>query len=193
MTWASHRRTNTTRSYFCDISKIDWETWIVEWWLPESRVEHGGVEVGEWGIVVPQVYSLSYARWISSRQLLCCDLEFTVKTVKVMVVFLVINDYWYILCCCWCCVTSVVSDSVWPQRWQPTRLPHPWDSPGKNAGVGCHCLLQYMKVKSESEVTQLCPTLCDPMDCSVPGSSIHGIFQARVLESVAIAFSMQYI
>ena len=68
------------------------------------------------------------------------------------------------------------------QRWQPTRLPHPWDSPGKNTGVGCHVLLQGMKVKSESEVTQSCPTLSDPMDCSLPGSSIHGIFQARVLE-----------
>ena len=66
------------------------------------------------------------------------------------------------------------------------RLPHPWD---KNTGVGCHFLLQCMKVKSESEVTQLCPTLSDPMDCSLPGSSIHGIFQARVLEWGAIAFS----
>ena len=76
-----------------------------------------------------------------------------------------------------------------PQRWQPTRLPHAWDSPGKNTGVGCHFLLQCMKVKSESEVTQSCPTLSDPMDCSLPGSSVHGIFQARVLEWVAIAFS----
>ena len=70
-----------------------------------------------------------------------------------------------------------------------TRLPRPWDSPGKNTGVGCHFLLQCMKVKSESEVTQSCPTLSDPMDCSLPGSSIHGIFQAQVLEWVAIAFS----
>ena len=82
-----------------------------------------------------------------------------------------------------------MSDSVRPHRWQPTRLPHPWDSPGKNTGVGCHFLLQCMKVKSESEVTQSCPTLCDPMDCSLPGSSAHGIFQARVLEWGAIAFS----
>ena len=66
----------------------------------------------------------------------------------------------------------------------------PWDSPGKNTGVGCHFLLQCIKVKSESEVAQLCPTLCDPMDCSLPGSSIHGIFQARVLEWGAIAFSV---
>ena len=76
-----------------------------------------------------------------------------------------------------------------PHRWQPTRLPCPWDSPGKNTGVGCHFLLQCMKVKSESGVTQSCPTLRDPMDCSPPGSSVHGIFQARVLEWAAIAFS----
>ena len=90
-------------------------------------------------------------------------------------------------CCCCCCeVASVVSDSVRPHRRQPTRLPHPWDSPGKNTGVGCHFLLQCMKVKSESEVAQSCPTLSDPMDCSLPGSSTHGIFQARVLEWGAI-------
>ena len=82
-----------------------------------------------------------------------------------------------------------MSDSVRPHRWQPTRLPRPWDSPGKNTGVGCHFLLQCMKVKSESEVAQSCPTLTDPMDCSPPGSSVHGIFQARVLEWGAIAFS----
>ena len=76
-----------------------------------------------------------------------------------------------------------------PHRQQPTRLPHPWDSPGKNTGVGCHFLLQCVKVKSESEVAQSCPTLSDPMDCSLTGSSIHGIFQARVLEWGAIAFS----
>ena len=75
-------------------------------------------------------------------------------------------------------------------RQQPTRLPRPWDSPGKNTGVGCHCLLQCLKVKSESEVAQSCPTLGDPMDCSLPGSSTHGIFQARVLEWGAIAFSV---
>ena len=72
---------------------------------------------------------------------------------------------------------------------QPTRLPRPWDSPGKNTGVGCHFLLQCMKVKSEGEVTQSCLTLLNPMDYSLPGSSIHGIFQARVLEWGAIAFS----
>ena len=83
-------------------------------------------------------------------------------------------------------VTSVMSDSLRPHRQQPTRLPRPWDSPGKNTGVGCHFLLQCMKVKSESEVAQSCPILCDPMDCSLPGSSIHGIFQARVLEWVPL-------
>ena len=82
-----------------------------------------------------------------------------------------------------------MSDSVRPHRWQSTRLRHPWDSPGKNTGMGCHFLLQCMKVKSESEVAQSCPTLCDPMDCSLPGSSVHGTFQARVPEWGAIAFS----
>ena len=84
----------------------------------------------------------------------------------------------------------LLSDSMRPHRWQPTRLFCPWDSPGKNTGVGgCHFLLQCTKVKSESEVAQLYQTPSDPMDCSPPGSSIHGIFQARVLEWVAIAFS----
>ena len=82
-----------------------------------------------------------------------------------------------------------MSNSAQPHRQQPTRLRHPWDSPGKNTGVGCHFLLQYMKVKSESEVPQSRLTLRDPMDCSLPGSSVHGIFQARVLEWGAIAFS----
>ena len=82
-----------------------------------------------------------------------------------------------------------MSDSVRPHRRKPTRLLCSWDSPGKNTGVGCHFLLQCMKVKSESEVAQSCPTLSDTMDCSLPGSSAHGIFQARVLEWGAIAFS----
>ena len=82
-----------------------------------------------------------------------------------------------------------MSNSVRSHIWQPTRLPCPWDSQGKNTGVGCHFLLQCVKVKSESEVAQSCPTLSDPMDCSPSGSSIHGIFQARVLEWGAIAFS----
>ena len=89
--------------------------------------------------------------------------------------------------CCW--VTSVISDSVRPHRQQPTRLPRPWDSPGKNTGVGCHFLLQCMKVKIESEVAQSYLTPSDPVDCSLPGSSVHGIVQARVLEWGAIAFS----
>ena len=82
-----------------------------------------------------------------------------------------------------------MSDSVQPHRQQPTRLPCPWDSPGKNTGVDCHFLLQCMKVKSESEVDQSCPTLSDPTDCNLPGFSAHEIFQARVLEWGAIAFS----
>src|SRR5574340_1099934 len=92
-------------------------------------------------------------------------------------------------------VASVISDSVRPHRWQPTRLLCPWDSPGKSTGVGCHFLLQCMTVKSESEVAQSCPTLRDPMDCSLPGSSIHGIFQARVLEFIPfpILFCFTYI
>ena len=77
-----------------------------------------------------------------------------------------------------------------PHKWQPTRLPRPWDSPGMNTGVSCHFLLQCRKVKSESEVAQSCLALCNPMDCSPPGSSIHEIFQARVLEWGAIAFSI---
>ena len=93
---------------------------------------------------------------------------------------------------CCCLVTSVVSDSVRPHRRQPTRLRHPRDSPGKNTGVGCHCLLQCMQVKSESEVAQSCPTLHDPMDCQILQARVlewvPGILQARVLEWVAIAF-----
>ena len=94
-------------------------------------------------------------------------------------------------------------NSVRPHRQQPTKLPHPWDSPGKNTGVGCHFLLRCMKVKSESEVAQSCltpsdpidcsPPPSDPIDCSPPGSSIHGIFQARVLEWAAIAFSKRQV
>ena len=82
--------------------------------------------------------------------------------------------------CVWFCVTL---------KMAAHQAPRPWDSPGKNTGVGCHFFLQCMKVKSEREVAQSCPTLLDPMDCSPPGSSVHGIFQARVLEWVAIAFS----
>ena len=107
-----------------------------------------------------------------------------------------------ITCCC-CCVVSVMSDSVRPHRWQSTRLPHAWDSPGKNTGVGCHFLLQCMKVKRAACINisffffnggglvALCPTLGDPMDYSPPGSSVHGIFQARILEWVAMSFSRE--
>ena len=83
-----------------------------------------------------------------------------------------------------------MSDSVRPHGLQPTRLLRPWDSPGKNTGVGCHFLLQCVKVENESEVAQSCLTLSDPVDCSSPGSSIHGIFRATVLEWGAIAFSL---
>ena len=95
-----------------------------------------------------------------------------------------------LVCCHAAAAKSLHScDPVRPHRQQPTSLPCPWDSPGKNTGVGCHFLLQCRKVKSESEVAQLCLTRSDPMDCSLPGSSVHGIFKARVLEWVAIAFS----
>ena len=79
-----------------------------------------------------------------------------------------------------------------PHRQRPSRLRRPWDCPGKNTGVSCHFLLQCRKVKSESEVTQSCLTLRNPTDCSLPGSSVHGIFQARVLEWGAIAFSKSH-
>ena len=79
-----------------------------------------------------------------------------------------------------------------PIDGSPSGSPRPWDSPGENTGVGCHFLLPCRKVKSESEVAQSCPTLSDPVDCSLPGSSVHGIFQARVLEWGAIAFSARY-
>ena len=77
-------------------------------------------------------------------------------------------------------------DSVRSHRWQPTRLPRPWDSPGKNTGVGCHFLLQCMKVKSESEAAQSCPTLSDPMDCSLPGSSVHGFSRQEYWSGVPL-------
>ena len=79
-----------------------------------------------------------------------------------------------------------MSDSVQPHRRQPTRLPRPRDSPGKNTGVGCHFLLQCMKVKSESEVAQLCPTFSYPMDCSLPGSSVLGIFRQQYWSGVPL-------
>ena len=86
-------------------------------------------------------------------------------------------------------IHSVVSNSLRPHGLQPAGFLCPWDSPGKNTGVGCHFLLQCMKLKSESEVAQLCPTLSDPLDCSLAGSSVPGILKARALEWVAIAFA----
>ena len=79
-----------------------------------------------------------------------------------------------------------MSDSVLPHRWQPNRLFCPWDSPGKNTGVDCHFLLQCMKVKSESEVAQSCPTLSDPMDCSLPGSSVQGFSRQEYWSGVPL-------
>ena len=111
-----------------------------------------------------------------------CMLQWKLREGRGFGLFLLLNN----LCCK---VASVMSDSVWPHRRQPTRLPHPWDSPGKNTGVGCHFLLQCMKVKSQSEVVQSFLTLGNPMDYSLPGSSVHGIFQAKVLEWVAMVFS----
>ena len=89
-------------------------------------------------------------------------------------------------CCCCCCVTPIVSDSVRPRRRQPTRLPCPWDSPGKNTGVGCHFLLQCMKGKSESEVAQSCPTLSDPMDCSPPAPPSMGFSRQEYWSGVPL-------
>ena len=86
-----------------------------------------------------------------------------------------------------------MSNSVRPHRWQPTRLPCPWDSPGKNAGVGCHFLLQCMKVKSESEVAQSCPTLSNPMDCSLPGSSVHGFSRQEYWSGVPLPSLKNYL
>ena len=107
---------------------------------------------------------------------------------KHLIKFVQVKDYYR--CICACLVASVLSDSLQPYRLCPARLLYPQDFPGKNTGVGCHFLLHCMKVKSESEVAQSCPTLRDPMDCSPPGFSAQGIFQARVLEWGAIAFSI---
>ena len=104
---------------------------------------------------------------------------------------------WVLSHCPWCwtviaaAAAAAKSLQLCPTLCDPIdgRIPRPWDSPGKNTGVGCHFLLQCMKMKRKIEVAQSCLTLRDPMDCSLPGSSIHGIFQARVLEWVANAFS----
>ena len=88
-----------------------------------------------------------------------------------------------------CEVTSVVSDSVRPHRRQPTRLLCPWDSPGKNTGVGCHFLLHQFYAAAAAKSLQSCPTLCDPIDGLPPDSPVPGILQAKRLEWVAISFS----
>ena len=131
------------------------------------------------------ILCLSFSVWLILLSIMPARTIHGVTKVKILLLWL--HDS--LFCCCCCQVTWVVSDSVRPHRRQPTRLHRPWDSSGKNTGVSCHFLLQCMKVKSESEVSQSCPTLSDPMDCSPPGSSVHGIFQARVLEWGAIAFS----
>ena len=117
--------------------------------------------------------------------------------IHTLIYFLPLKKYMETHCICFQVLllplSQLVSDSVRPHRRQPTRLPHPWDSPGKNTGVDCQCLLQCVKVKYEGEVIQSCLTLRDPMDHSLPGSSIHGILQARILEWVASAFSMSSI
>ena len=119
-------------------------------------------------------------------------LKFLVILVCQFIFSLMLYPLCMLLCKCVATAKSLQSClTVRPQRWQPTRLARPWDSPGKNTGestVGCNFLLQDMKVKSESEVTQSCLTFSDAMDCSLPGSSVHGIFQERVLEWGAIAF-----
>ena len=92
-------------------------------------------------------------------------------------------------CCCCCCRFSCVQLCATPEM-AAHQAPCPWNSPGKNTGVGCHFLLQCMKVKSEREVAQSCLTLSNPMDCSLPGFSFHEVFQARVVEWGAIAFSI---
>ena len=150
-----------------------------------SRVTKSRTGLKELGTLAPQSFTICVFPPRSSTWTPWNLLVFSNKLLYILLWSL------FPLCCCCCCcwVALVVSDSVRPQRQQPTRLPCPWDSPGKNTGVGCHFLLQSMKVKSESQVTQSCLTLSDPMDRSLSDSSAHGIFQARVLEWGAIAFS----
>ena len=88
--------------------------------------------------------------------------------------------------CCCCCVASVLSNSVRPRTPQPTRLPRPWDSPGKNTGVGCHFLLQCMKVKSESEVTQSCPTLATPWTAAYQAPPSMGFSRQKYWSGVPL-------
>ena len=86
----------------------------------------------------------------------------------------------------------VVSDSVRPHRWQPTRLPHPWDSPGKNTGVGCHFLLQCMKVKSESEVAQSCPSLATPWTAAHQAPPSMGFSRQEYWSEVPLPSPIKY-
>ena len=131
---------------------------------------------------------------------MCSDFLFLHDLILIVCVFLGIYPFLLDCLVCWHMIFFAAAAkslqsclTLRPHRWQPTRLLRPWDSPGKNTGVGCHFLLQCMKVKSEREVAQSCPTLCNPMDCSLPGSSAHGIFQARVLKWGAIAFSVIFL
>ena len=135
-----------------------------------------------------------------TRKVLLQIMKSTTQNGDMKLKLFIISHIWKLYSKCWLILLLLLLllshfSRVWlcdPVRPQPTRLPHPWDSPGKNTGVGCHLLLQCMKVKSESEVAQSCPTLSDPMDCSPPGSSSHGILQARGLEWGATAFSVDW-
>ena len=141
------------------------------------------------GHFLTMLFLASFAlKMMHMSDILCRFKFYFQRYILIEIIMIPLKRHCYCCCCC-CQVASVVFDSVRPHRRQPTRLPRPWDSPGKNTGVGCHFLLQYMKVKSESEVSQSCLTLSDPTDCSTPGPSVLGIFQARVLEWGAIAFS----
>ena len=137
------------------------------------------VEVVCWKVSASTSYLLEYFSWLIKFKMLLLDISFPWDNAV------------YNLCVHACSVISVVSDSLWPHGPWPGRLLCPRDSPGKNTVVGCHFLLQWQSMKwSEcSEVAQSCPTPCDPLDCSLPGSSVHGIFQARVLVWVAVSFS----
>ena len=151
------------------------------WYSPGQNTGVGSLFLLQW-IFPTQGFNpcLSYCRWILYQLSYQGRIVMKVKWINIYKTLFFYNIILLLLS----------HFSVRPHRLQPTRLPRPWDSPGKNTGVGCHFLLQCMKVKSESEVSQLYLTLSDLMDCSLPGSYIHGIFQARVLEWAAIAFSL---
>ena len=151
-----------------------------------------GVQAKILGGILDCCFSLMLPSNQSENQSCFIDIQ---NIVKLQPISLNLHHYHHYLNCCYLLSAAAAAKSlqscltVQPHRRQHTRHRRPWDSPGKNTGVGCHFLLQRMKVKSESEVAQSRPTLSNPMDCSPPGSSIHGIFQARVLEWGAIAFS----